>query len=656
MSDRQIDQALQEGVAHHQMGRLQQAEQIYRNILAVNPNCAPAFHLLGLIAHQVGRSDAGAKLIEQAIQLGLRSAEVFNNLGECNRTLGKFEEAQRAYLTAIQLNPNYAEAMSNLGLLLSSAGQSQASIPYFERAISLRPNLANAHFSYGVALDSLSRGDEAIREWQQTLRYQPDHAEAIKRLSVALRRLGRLEEAAQLVGNLVAKNPDSVEYLSNYALILAEAGKFAHAISAAQQLVELKPDYADAHNTLGLVYVQAGRYEEALTPTQRAFELNPQNLSAAGNLGIIYQKLERHAEAIEWCERAVKLDPGNLIACQSLFYSYNFTRQLEKAVTLVERALEIHPDSAEMHLNYSIALLGLGRYEEGFREYEWRTKCKIHSISPRNFVQSQWMGTNTGGRPILVHSEQGYGDTIQFARYIPMIVSGGTPVILEEDPVLCAVLKSLGDVRVIPIGSELPHFHYHIALPSLPHVFKTTLESIPTNIPYLHADRSKVDVWKPIIESHASGLKVGIVWGGNTIPDPRRSCSIKSLAMLADVPNVTWYSLQTGDSRVELNDAPVSMKILDLGKNLHDFSDTAAAMSQLDLILTIDTASAHLAGAMGLNAWVLLPFACDWRWTMSGESTPWYPTLRLFRQTRLNEWNDVIESVRKELRLLVSRQ
>jgi hypothetical protein len=411
----------------------------------------------------------------------------------------------------------------------------------------------------------------------------------------------------------------------------------------------MEPNRPEAYNSLGVVYMRAGKFDEALAATKKAVELNPRFHKAVGNVGGIFQKMDHHAEAAEWFERAAQILPADIETANALYGAYYKIRRVDKSLEVTERALRHSPHHPELHGNRSLALLALGRYTEGFEEYEWRWRCTSFTSPPRDFDRPMWDGTDPRGRVVLVHSEQGYGDIIQFARYIPMLVETGAKVIVEVPVAVRTLVESMpGVVRVVPKGLKLPDFDLHIPLLSLPRAFKTTLESIPTNVPYFRIDEARLEKWRPIIQRDGVGLKVGLVWGGNLKPDPKRSVPLKDLAVLADVPNVTWFSLQTAEPREEMKDAP-QLNLIDIGKDLRDFMDTAAVMSLLDLVVTIDTASAHLGGAIGANIWTMIPYAADWRWLMEGDASPWYPTMRLFRQEALNDWRPVIARIREEL-------
>jgi tetratricopeptide (TPR) repeat protein len=649
MQQLNVEEALRSAVAHHQAGHLQQAEQIYRQILVQDQNCPPALHLLGVIALQVGKYDMAAQLISRAIQLGL-AGEAHNNLGEALRLMGRYKDAAAAFQAAIQQNPSNAEAHSNLGLVLNTVGKYAEAKPILEKAVALKPDLANAHANYGIALDNTDNLDDAIEQWEIALRLDPNHAIAMNNLGVGLQRRKRTERAVATLKKLVEKYPNFAEGHANYGSVLAEAGKYEEGIAEGKKAVEMEPHRPEAHNTLGVIYMRAKRFEEALVATKRAVELNPKYVQALGNTGGIYQELGNYEEAIKWFERAAEISPGHVDTANALYGSYYKIRKPEKALAITDRTLQHNPNHAELHGNRSLALLAVGRYAEGFEEYEWRWRCGSFTSPPRDFDRPMWDGADPAGRTILIHAEQGFGDIIQFARYIPMLIATGAKVMVEVPVSAKSLIESISGIgRVLPKGLKLPDFDMHVPLLSLPRAFKTTLETIPANIPYLRADESRFEKWRPILDAQKARLKIGLVWGGNLKPDPKRSVPIEQLAPFAEIKDAAWFSLQTGDPRNELKNAPAGLNLIDLGKDLKDFSDTAAIMSMLDLVVTIDTASAHLGGAVGAKTWTMLHYAPDWRWEMDGETSRWYPTMRLFRQTVSNDWGPVVDRIRDEI-------
>jgi len=328
---------------------------------------------------------------------------------------------------------------------------------------------------------------------------------------------------------------------------------------------------------------------------------------------------------------------------------------LDEAIAADRQAIAINPNFAEGHFNLGIALLECGDFEQGWPEYEWRQKCSEFNASFRRFSQPLWSGEEFRGRTILLHAEQGLGDTIQFIRYLPMLVRRGGRVLVEVQPALMGLLRQMRGVHQwIPRGEPLPGFDVQCPLLSLPRLFATTVRTIPADVPYLLADPALVESWRQNLSTNVPGIKVGLAWAGNPEHkrDAMRSISLDRLAPLASVRGATFISLQKGGSALQSDQPPEGLRLVNFSAELHDFADTAALMANLDVVIAVDTAIAHLAGAMGKPVWTLLPFAPDWRWLVDRKDSPWYPSMRLFRQPRIGDWGTVIGSVAGRLESL----
>jgi tetratricopeptide (TPR) repeat protein len=548
-----ISEAFTIALEHHQGGRLQAAEQIYRQILQVEPNHSDALHLLGVIAYQVGRHEVAIEYIGRALQV----------------------------------KPDYAEAHNNLGLTLMEKGSLDEAIACYQRSLALKPDYAEAHSNLGNALKDQGRLDEAIDCQHRALRLKPDFAEAHSSLGAALKDQGRLNEAVVCQHGALRLKPDYAEAHSNLGAALSEQGKLDEAVACYWRAVAMKPDLAETHSNLGLALCAQGKLDEAAA-----------------------------------CYR---------------------------------RALALKPDYAEAHWNQSLLVLLTGDFERGWAEYEWRWRSKQQRFQRRDFSQPLWDGEPLAGRTILVHAEQGLGDTIQFVRYLPLVKQRGGAVIFECPRALLPLLSSCAGIdRVVARGDELPAFEVQAPLLSLPGIFHAALGAIPAAIPYLAADPGLVQQWRQEL-SGSAGFKIGIAWQGDPKHrnDHARSIPLDCFEPLAQSPGVELISLQKETGVEQLQGR---YHILDLGDRLDAagaFLDTAAIMMNLDLIIAADSAVAHLAGALGVPVWLALPFAPDWRWLLKREDSPWYPHHRLFRQSRPGDWNEVFERIAGALRGLV---
>jgi Flp pilus assembly protein TadD len=491
---------------------------------------------------------------------------------------------------------------------------------------------------------------EAESQYQQILAAEPRYAPAWQMLGIMSFQLNRFGAAVDMFRQAAAFGMDVHHNLGE---ALRALGWLDEAMKEYRISIRLNPGAAAPHGALGAALNELGRCGEAIPHLQKALSIQPYP-NGHFQFGVALEHENRLDEAIEQWRKTRELQPDHNHALNAITRALLRHGKRDEANACVDRALKLRPDDAVYRLDCAHILLLLERYREGFAEYECRYRTKLPEVLPPKMNKPAWDGSDPNGHTILVHFEQGFGDAFQFCRYVPMLVDRGAKVILSIIPAMAELLATVSpQVQVIPTGAGLPPFDLHVSAMSFPHLFGTTIDTIPAKIPYLDAPSARLTKWKPILETHARrdsrSLKVGLVWGGRPKPDPKRSIPIQSLAPLSDVPGIAWYSLQTGEPQVQLSDPPAGMNVIDLGKDLADFSDTAAALSHLDLFLTIDTAAAHLAGALGVPTWTMLHSAADWRWTAQGDTTPWYPGMRLFRQSKSGGWDEVVEKIRAEL-------
>jgi len=384
----------------------------------------------------------------------------------------------------------------------------------------------------------------------------------------------------------------------------------------------------------------AGRFPEALSLYDQARTLCAGSPAFWNNRGNTLLELNRLGDAAESYGAALALCPTLADTRVALATCLQGLGRVDEALSECDTVLAAHPGHAEAHWNRGLLLLLTGNYEKGWEEYEWRWKKRRFTSPRRQFGVPQWEGEAISGRRILIHAEQGFGDTIQFARYLPRIAGQGAEVIFECHPPLVSLVGSLpGGIRVVPFGHPLPPFDLHCPLLSLPRIFGTTLATVPSQVPYLFEPADKRQFWGSILPV-TPGLKVGLCWKGKPYPDPGRSCPTDALAALGRVPGVEFSSLQMDEEHTRLPFPCDGFAPL-----LLDFGDTAALIGRLDLVITIDTAVAHLAGALGRETWVMLPSAPDWRWGRQGSTTPWYPNVWLFRQEGMDGWESLVRKV-----------
>jgi tetratricopeptide (TPR) repeat protein len=576
---------------------------VCRDILSLDPGHAQTLHLLGLIEHQRGRSDAAVEHIRMAIMRDGREPAFHHNLGNILRTLDRPGEAITCYERALALAPGSVDTLYNLGNTCQDLGQSERAAAHFERALRLNPEAIELHNNLGTALQDLGRFDEAIGCYRKALALRPDRVESLDNLGGALQAQGKLDEAQACYERALALRPDRAESNIGLGVVMRAKGRLEDAVARHQQALAVSPDHPDAHNNLGIALIDLGRRAQAITHHERAVALQPGRAELHYNLGSVLQRQGLYAEAL---------------ACYG-------------------RALALNPAYAKAHLNRSLALLLRGEFDEGWQEYEWRYAVNVYD---RKFERPLWSGEPLGGASILIHAEQGLGDTLQFIRYIPSVTERGGRVVLEVPASLVRLARTIpGPAEVVAAGDPLPTFECHCPLLSLPRVFKTNLATIPNAVPYLRVPADAAAGWAERIPT-MPGLRVGVVWAGTTVG----AIDLQLLQSLWEVDGITWFSLQVGDRSGDISSL-AGVEMTDLSPWLTDFAETAAAVCRLDLVISVDTSVAHLAGALGRPTWLLLRYPPEWRWLLDRDDSPWYPTARLFRQRKEGDWPCVAREV-----------
>ncbi len=697
-------QTLALAIQHHQGGRLEAAEQIYRQVLRAEPNNAEALHLLGVVAHQRGKHDVAVETIGRAIELQGDAAYFHGNLGAVYHALQRFPEAVACYRRALKLKPQYADAHNNLGNALKDQGKLDDAVACFHEALKLRPDYAEARNNLGNALKDQEKLEEAVASYRKAVELKPDYADAYNNLGNVLKYQGKPDEAVASYRRAVELKPDYAGAYNNLAIVLmaqrahGTPGRPDEAIAAYRKAVELQPDYVEAHNNLAVALMGCGELDEAVAGFRRALELKADYAEAHNNLGVALKDQENpdEAAAIACFRRAVELKPDYAAAYNNLGVALKDQGKLDEAVASFRRALELKPDYAEAHnnlgiatkdqgkpeeavpcfrravelkpdyadanLNCALSWLLSGNFAEGWPEYEWRWRKK--NCPPRGFSQTPWDGGPLQEKTILLYAEQGFGDTFQFIRYVPWIRQRHTRarVLVEcQKPLVRLLAASFsgkqgpGIDRLIGEGEALPEFDVHAPLMGLPLLCGTRLENVPADVPYLHAAPELVAQWRDRL-SQFHGFKIGICWQGNAQyhGDRFRSIPLRHFAALAEIPGICWIGLQKAAGRKQLAEVRHDFPVVDLADELDReagaFADTAAVMKNLDLVISSDTAIVHLAGAMGVPVWVALARVPDWRWLLHRSDSPWYPTMRIFRQKGMGDWTGVFAEMGIALR------
>jgi tetratricopeptide (TPR) repeat protein len=500
-----------------------------------------------------------------------------------------------------------------------------------------------------LALHRAGQWEGAARLYQSILAGQPDDPDALHLLGVLHYQQGQHARAVELIGRAVALCPGAAVIHANLAEVFRALGQFERAADSCRTALRLQPESPGALNNLGLALRGLGRYAEAIEQFRRALALKPDFAEVHNNLGDTLRRQGQLGEATAALEQALRLRPEYAEAHNNLALLRLRQGRMEEALAGFTEAVRLEPGYAEAHCNRGMAWLLLGNLTRGWPEYEWRRRTK--GFKQRPFAQPDWDGAPLDGRTVLLYAEQGLGDAIQFVRYAPLVQKQGGEVLVEAPPRLLPLLKSCPGIDgLVPGGGPLPSFDVQAPLLSLPGLLGTTLGTIPASIPYLWPDPDPVRRWRKQLKP-LRGLRVGIAWQGSPTygEDYLRSIPLGYYAPLARLPGVRLISLQKGPGTEQLAALVGDWGIHDLGPGLDEergaFMDTAAVMACLDLVITSDTAIAHLAGALGVPVWVALPDACDWRWLLERPDSPWYPTMRLFRQRRGGSWDEVFARI-----------
>jgi len=530
---------------------------------------------------------------------------------------GRLDEAEKIYAQILRAAPDQFETLQLLAELHMARGNLAEALRAATAAVAARPKSADALVFLGHVQRLLRRDDDALGNFEQAIALEPNHIDGLGMRGDALLARGQAAEALASFNRILALAPQHVEARANRAAALAALQQFAPALADCDAVLAAAPGHLMALYNRANALANLGRDADALAGFDRLLRIAPQHFAAWNNRGNALSALKRHAEAVQSFARAIALKP----------------------------------DFADAHFNQSLALLALGDYKRGFGEYEWRWR-RTGMPPQRDYGRPLWSGdAPLAGKTILLHSEQGLGDSIQFARYVPMLARAGAKVALEVPVELKSLLSRLeGVAEVVARGEALPPFDLHCPLGSLPLAFKTEPNSVPANIPYLRASDSRIEQWRPRL-APAKAPRVALVWAGNPqhINDRNRSIAFVSLKPLLEAGGVGFVSLQRELREPDAAALKQMPAVLQLGDALADLDDTAAVLALCDLVISVDTSVAHLAAAMGRPTWVLVPFAPDWRWTLEGDKSPWYPAARLFRQPQPGDWASVIAPVRTEI-------
>jgi tetratricopeptide (TPR) repeat protein/ADP-heptose:LPS heptosyltransferase len=600
-------------------GKPDQALPLLRRAVELQPDNPDYHHNLGVALAHRNELDAAVACFREALRLKPEGTSALSNMGLALAQQGKLDEAVTAFQDCLRIQPGAVDVLHRVANVLRAAKKPADAVPYLQQAVSLSPQSADLHHSLGLALADLGRNDDAIAAYREALRIDPKYADALNNLGIILQNVGKADEAIDCYRRALRVRPHSSETYNNLGVALAAKELHEDAITAYRAALQLFPDSAAAYSNLGNAFRQIGLVEDAIVALDRALQLNPNYAEGYNN------------KAVAMVQAG---DPAEAIACYT-------------------RALELKPDYPDAYLNRALARILIGDYDQGLDDYEWRWRRPGRGMP--DWGRPVWDGSDPVGRTILLWGEQGLGDTLQYCRYAAVLARrGATPLLCVPEPLVRLLRTVPGVAQVASSSDKLPPYACHAPLMSLPKLCgMRRLEDAPGPVPYLAADPQAAAAGRDRVRAGAP-LVVGCVWRGNPgyAGDRIRSVPAAAFAALAKVPGVRLVSLMKEGAAEELAAAGAE----DVGAaGWADFADTAAAVANLDLVVSVDTAAAHLAGALGVPLWLALPSAPDWRWGLARPDSPWYPAARLFRQARRGDWDPVLLRLAHELEIVARR-
>jgi len=651
-----IASLVQKGFALHQQGRFKEAQVFYERILAIQKNHFDALQLLGMLSAQTGQFAQAVKFLKKALQINPSHADAYSNLANALKELKCYDEALINHDRAIRLNPSSVLSHFNRGVTLQELNRFDEALESYDHAIHMDPDYPHTHSNRGLILQELKRLDEALESYDRAISINSDYAHIHSNRGLILQDLKRIEEALESFDQAIRINPYYAEAYSNRGIALQALWRFEEALESFDQAIRINPYYAEAYSNRGLTLKELKRLDEALESYDQAILIKPDYVEAYSNRGLILQELKRFDEALESYGRAINIKPDYADGYYNRGVTLQELKRLDEARASYDKAISIKPYFVSAHLNLSLCNLLSGNFKDGWQGYEWRMKAEdICTTEVRNFSQPLWLGTESlKDKTILLYTEQGLGDTIQFCRYVSLVAGLGAKVLLEVQRPLVKLLRDLDGVnQIVAIGDALPEFDYQCPLLSLPLAFRTELQTIPPISQLITSDPENVAKWQTRLGEKCNP-RVGLVWSGNTEHKNDHNRSLYLTELLPHLPsNVDYVCLQKELRDIDKVALEKNSHIQFYGDALEDFTDTAALCDLMDVVISVDTSVAHLAGTLGKPTWVLLPYSPDWRWLLDRDDSPWYPSAKLYRQEKIGDWDSPLANVKADLLCLV---
>ncbi len=650
----QAQASLASGLALHQQGQLAEARACYLQVLKLQPRHFDALHLLGVIAAQTKNFAQALELFDQAIKINAGHAFAFNNRGNVLRDLRQPEAAIASYDQAIRLKADYAEAFNSRGNAWMDLAKPQDALQSYDKAIAVKADYAEAHTNRGNALLALMQPEAAITSHDRAIALKADYAEAYNNRGAAFKALKQFSAAVSSYDEAITCNANYAQAWYNRANALVALKQLATALESYDKAITLNPTHAEAYNNRGNVLRDMERLEAALASYGQAIALNADLAEAHNNRGNALSDMRQFRAALDSYDQAIRFKADYAEAYNNRGSALRDLQQSQAAIESYDQAIALQPDYAKAHLNRSLCLLQMGDFGRGWESYEWRWKDEALEKTARHFTQPLWLGAEPlRGKTILLHAEQGFGDTLQFCRYARRVSDLGARVLLEVQAPLVGLLARLeGVAQVLKRGEALPAFDCHCPLLSLPLAFNTGFDKLPAYSSYLAPLPDKLAQWTARL-GEKSSPRVGLVWSGSATHKNDRNRSVRLSDWLTFLPEGLQYiSLQKETRANDKETLALNSHIVYLDDDIKDFSDTAALCELMDVVVSVDTSVAHLAGALGKPTWITLPLNPDWRWMLDRDDSPWYPSARLYRQEAAGDWDGVFRRIRADLEAL----
>jgi len=677
----------------YQQGQLQQALNSAKKLLLQFPNSLMLYNIQGAVNTGLGQLDSAVDSYKQVLKIKPDYAEAYYNMGNALKNKGDLEAAIDSYKQAVKIKPDYADAFNNMGVVLNDKGDIEAAINVYKQALKIKPDSTDAYYNMGMALKKKGDLESAIESFKKALNIKPDFAEAYYNMGNALTDKGDLEAAIESYKQAITIKPDFAEFYNNMGIALKSKGDLGAAIDSYKQAIKFKPDHAIAYNNMGVALGEKGDLDVAIDSFNQALKFNPESAEAHNNRGGALKDKGKLDSAIVSFKRAIKIKPDFAIAYNNMGVALGEKGDLDVAIDSFNQALKINPESAEVFnnkggalkdkgklgsaidsfkqainikpdcfdafYNWSLCHLMQGNMEKGFNFYESRLKKNKPTATPAR-ANLIWDGEKSlRGKRFVIYEEQGLGDVIQFCRYLPLLEQRGADITFKVKSNLHALLHTMDSKsRLVMSRPEEHEIDFETPLMSLPHLLSTSLETIPAATPYLFAGQEKIQTWGERVSKDR--FKIGICWQGNKSNkiDVGRSIPLSLFEGISRIPNVELISLHKGEGEAQIPGIDFDVTTLghDFDAGQDAFLDTAAVMMNCNLIITSDTAVAHLSGAIGRPTWVVLKQVPDWRWMLDRHDSPWYPTMTLYRQKFLGNWVDVFDTIEWDLRTMLKQK